>query len=175
MGGAMEQTKITVVLETDGGPIRVDELSSFLYYFRAVYVAAIKVGVKEPVANDFVDIEEQVRQIGYELPKYTPMGGIAFARARVSPDLLLIDVRRDNPLLLVLEGAVIGLTAAVILSGGRVDMRFFKANLPPLGTGIAALRAAFRGRPSGEEPLPRSKQPSRVKGKKARRKAEKDE
>lgn len=151
-----------VVIETDGAPIDVEELTEFLYHFRAAYAAGVgAMGLPESHST-----EQEVNSFTEALRKeihgieWTKIAELAHADLDEG-QLGIVDIRRENPLTIVFAGAVVALTAAVILSGGKFQMGPLKVQLPPLGTGIKALREAF-GRPprvprKSQAKIPRSK------------------
>jgi hypothetical protein len=58
-------------------------------------------------------------------------------------DLFISDIQRQNPVELVVAGLAGPLTAAVILSGGHLELGPLKVTLPPIGHGIANLKKAL--------------------------------
>lgn len=143
------------MIETDGSPIDVEELTEFLYHFRAAYAAGVR--LEGPTGghsteHDAYSFAEKLRKeiLGNE---WTKIADLAHADLQEN-QLGIVDIRRDNPLTIVFAGAVVALTAAVILSGGNLQLGPLKVKLPPLGTGIKALREAF-GRP---QRIPRNTQ-----------------
>lgn len=77
------------------------------------------------------------------------------ADAAASSPLLIVDIRRQNPIEITLAGVGSAIAVAVILSGGSFQFLGMKAKLPPLGKGIAALRKSLawtRHNPSNTAP-----------------------
>ena len=148
-------SEFQVVIETDGGAIDVEELTDFLYHFRAVYAAALELDLAHTeqfnqASSEFV--ADQVRQKVHGMD-WTTLSRLAH-RDLGDNKLGMINIQRENPLTIVFEGAVVALTAAVILSGGQFRFGPLNVKLPPLGTGIRSLRDAF-----GKKPLRAKKKP----------------
>jgi hypothetical protein len=59
-------------------------------------------------------------------------------------DLFIVDIKRENPIELIVEGIACVLAAAVILSGGQYKFGPIIATLPPLGEGLKKLREALQ-------------------------------
>jgi hypothetical protein len=142
-----------VVIETDGGAIDVEELTDFLYHFRAVYAAALELTHTEQfdkAKSEFV--AEKVRQKVHGMD-WSTLAHLAH-RDLGDNKLGILNIKRENPLTIVFEGVAVALTAAVILSGGKFKLGPLYVKLPPLGTGIQSLRDAF-----GKKPLRTKKKP----------------
>lgn len=154
-----------VIIQTDGGAIDVEELTAFLYRFRAIYAAALDISQAQRNNMEANALAQAVKQRIYGIDwRWLSR----FAHKDLGEyNLGILDIRRENPLSIVFEGAIVALTAAVILSGGRIS--FLKgavdANLQPLGIGIQHLRDAF-----GEKPLKQKKTKKTYSTKKSKRK-----
>ena len=137
---------LEVVIETDGDGIDLRELNEFFYNFRTAYAAAL-------ASPERADALARATLEEFEEPFGTLMDGSDWRQvshlARLDLgdlNLKVIDIRRENPLIVVFSGVLIALTAAVILSGGKMKAGPLTVKLPPLGKGIAKLRKAL-GRP----------------------------
>ncbi|MFJ5359376.1 MULTISPECIES: hypothetical protein [Pectobacterium] len=135
---------IEIVIDTDGSPIDVEELTDFLYHFRAVYSVAIKEMEKKnySIESDFQrSIRDGINDLDWrEISNY--------AHAELGDNKLgIININRRNPLIIVFSGIAVALTTAVIISGGTLKMGPLSAKLPPLGKGIKELRTAFGRKP----------------------------
>jgi hypothetical protein len=64
--------------------------------------------------------------------------------SRFRDRLSIVDIRRENPLLVVFEGIPFVMAAAVIISGGEYELGPLRVKLPPLGKGIKEIISAFR-------------------------------
>ena len=133
-------SELSIVIETDGGAIDVEQLTDFFYHFRAAYSAAIGIGALD-ANSDPENLAELVRQKAYG-KDWQALAKLAHKDLRENM-LGIIDIRRQNPLTIVFEGVLVAVTVAVILSGGKLKIGPLKANLPPLGVGIRSLRDAF--------------------------------
>jgi hypothetical protein len=60
-------------------------------------------------------------------------------------------IQRNSPLELILYGIPVALTAAVILSGGKVKITGIEFELPPIGKGVKHLRQALGREPGKQE------------------------
>ena len=133
-----------LVVKTDGSAISSYEFSEFFRYFRAAYVASLKLTHQHDVDVDFSD-KEKVLRLANKL-KLT-LGG-QDVEDLVSIDcgdgeLEILDIKRENPLVVTFCGAAVALMLAVIVSGGKYKLGMLEAELPPLGEGIASLRKAL--------------------------------
>ena len=138
---------LQVIIETDGRPIDVADLAEFFYHFRAAYAAGLYIDSKglEILSEDDIDrLRDLVEKEIHGLP-WQDITTLAYAELDEKA-LGIIDIKRENPLTIVFSGVLIALTAAVILSGGKLKVGPLSVELPPLGKGIAELRKAF-GRP----------------------------
>lgn len=55
----------------------------------------------------------------------------------------IVRIAHSSPMEIVLSAVTVALSFAVILSGGKIEMPGLKVALPPVGTGILALRRAL--------------------------------
>jgi hypothetical protein len=157
-------SKFEVVIETDGAPISTEELTDFLYHFRAVYAAALNLTAQAPASSqtrqDDLDLVKQLRS---DIGAIDWKGISDLAHEDLGDqDLGIIDIRRQNPLTIVFDGVVVALTVAVIISGGKLNLGPLKVQLPPLGKGLQELRAAFGRPPKAPSPtkkIPRTRKP----------------
>lgn len=142
----MEINKITLEIATKNENILVDELSEFLYHFRAAYAAAIEYGFDEGInaidENQELIAEELIQNIK-DLP-WEEINHLAFCDLEDNT-LVITEIKRENPLIMVLSGSIIAIILAVILSGGEIEIagKTFRAKLNPIGYGILSLRKAF--------------------------------
>lgn len=149
-GSAHQEPRLSLTIGTDGSGIPLRDLARFFELLRAAYVRCLWVKLPDPAKSPSEDaaIYQQVAEIalanGPSLRGYTldAVGGSDLPSGR---DLLLLDIRRENPLELVLGGVGVALAAAVIISGGEVKVGVtgihFKVN--SLGDGIKKIKAAF--------------------------------
>lgn len=151
-----EKFSIKAKIETDGGALSVLELSNFLSSFRAAYVFGLQEGGLL-AATELPNEPRRLYGIAADLLRrhrgtsWLDLSRVAQTELEPWTELQLIDIERENPLKLVMAGVPLALALAVIVSGGKVDVGYggFKAELPPLGTGIASIREAFK---SGDVP-----------------------
>lgn len=138
-------------IDTEPGPVSVWEFGHFLYLFRATYAAAAE-RLFEGQLNPYSSAEELqyfAEKLRRELSKMDDRQVGLLARKELPMDLGIVDISRRNPFEIVFTGIAIAIAVAVIISGGTVKVGPIRVKLPPLGTGIAALRDAF-----GKKQLP---------------------
>lgn len=140
---------VSTLIEADPGPISVRELSEFLYLLRAIYVAAVNF-TEDPSNNELSSEPNLLRAadaLRHELERTPRFTLERLANQEVPGDFTIRDISRRSPLHLVFESIPVAFTIAVILSGGKFKLGpLLQVKLPPLGTGISALRQAF-GKP----------------------------
>lgn len=145
-----DRETVLAEIETAPGPISVYEFSHFLYLFRAAYAGAVDLMSKlhRPFfGTEGPEFERFLEMLRASLPAYDSRQIVHLASKPVPEDLTLLEISRRNPLGLEFGGIPVALVAAVILSGGSLKLGPISVKLPPLGTGIAALRDAFGGKP----------------------------
>ena len=146
-----QPSSIDGIIETNTGPISVQDLSKFLYYFSAAYVEALLYKKERYVYDHLTELEVEIFVDGVARRIATKGWDGVSANAKVPLDeneeLNLTDISRRNPLDIVFSCIGVALAAAVIISGGEMkwDKDGFKVKLPPLGKGIAELKKAISG------------------------------
>jgi hypothetical protein len=156
-----DRETVRAEIETAPGPISVWEFSHFLYLFRATYAAAVDYMAQSGqiafgVAGDESEgLAVALREV---LRGYDSRQIVHLASKDLPGDLTILHVTRRNPVSIEFGGIPIALAVAVVLSGGSFKLGPLSVRLPPLGTGIAALREAFGGKPKrrGTKKRPRS-------------------
>lgn len=141
------QLETSSVIETESGPIPTKDFSYFLYLLRAAYVAGL---VELPSSGGFeVTTDAQVMDFVAAIERRIlnlsehEITELALFDLHPDEDLTIADIHRRNPVDVVFAAVTLPLVAAVILSGGSFQLGPLKVKLPPLGTGIEKLRAAF--------------------------------
>ena len=142
--------KYEVTIETDGKGIDVRLLNDFLYHFRAAYAAGVLNAQQfdsYPPRTSYDGLSSWLQSI-VNGGDWKAISRLAYVDLREG-NLEIVDIRRENPLIIVFYAIPVALTIAAIISGGEVEVgpRKFKVKLPPLGTGIASLRQAFKRPP----------------------------
>ncbi len=156
MAAKLPEQGLEAVIETNGDPINVHQLATFLRLFSAVYAAGAaaiqgQVGnLSVPLSQDRSDL-----RLGSALIDAFRAGSLDWAAVEVLAErddtrLGLKDLRCQNPIGIVFLGVGAALAAAVIVSGGEIkwDSTGFRAKLPSLDKGIEALRKTFKGGPA---------------------------
>ncbi|MCT8504743.1 hypothetical protein [Chromohalobacter moromii] len=139
----MESFKL-VVSGDDSAPMGGTDLIEFLWFFHkayAGYAAAVENGQLYMMMNE--DLESSgVRAIRSIEPDH--FDALVFDSERERRyEFKIQSINKNSPFEMVLVGMPIALTAAVILSGGKVKVKGVEFELPPIGKGILALRKAF--------------------------------
>ena len=144
-------TNACATIETDGNLIDVVELTSFLYFFRAAYAAALERFPQHVTRSELNEdgINHLCKELRHHLvdTHWQSISGLA-RKDLGNKNLYIRDIHRENPINIVFEGIPIALAVAIILSGGRIKiLGTLDVKLPPLGTGIRSLREAFGKKP----------------------------
>lgn len=135
--------------EISDAPIRASELSQFLalleLFYNATFACLPEADFEVVRASTFDELLEQI-----SFGEYLPASYLntAIEVDLDFPCLAFSKISYNSPLTLIAKtgsGIAIALTVAAILSGGEVVIAdgAYKANLPPLGEGIASLKKAF--------------------------------
>lgn len=126
------------------------EFSHFLYLFRLAYVLAVRTLEMGETSGSGEAIADALR---HRVADSERAGGgpgqsnqLFFTDLRDS-ELAIERLSKHSPLEIVLIGIPVALTAAVILSGGEIEVGTFKAKLRPIGIGVRRLREALNFRP----------------------------
>jgi hypothetical protein len=125
------------VVVGDGDPLRTDEFAEFLALFDKTYAFALSLpeGSSErfsaPVAREPL-VEELMRHSQAHED----------SNERES-QLVIAKIRKSSPLTLWFEAMATAMVAAVIISGGEVDLMRGKFKIHSLGEGLKKLREAF--------------------------------
>lgn len=150
-------TPVRVTIATDKEPLSVLELSTYLHHFRAAYVLCVK-ELETSSSDDKLTLAAATSLAQRVLSSHKGLADLNTAAESSLPedrDMLLVDIRRENPIGLTLFCVVVAATGAVIISGGKIKFDAFgvklELDLPPLGKGIAEIKKAFQ---SGEIPPP---------------------
>ena len=149
--------------------INAYELTRFLHYFRAAYVyfaTTATSGRNERISH--YDLSRyEVETAGHLVDEFYKSRHLSVFRkgtlGRLAAteltsdvdDLEISQISYHSPLHIAFTGIPVALVAAVILSGGEINLiGVVKVKLPPIGTGIAKLREAFGVR--NRTPRPRA-------------------
>jgi hypothetical protein len=134
---------VEMLIRDQSAVLNPSELAEFLYLFPAVNRALSRIvpapehdALREPTAGELLKYR-------HGLGRFSPNELDCFFEPRTSPDLLKIShIRRESPLEITLCGCVFLITLGVIFSGGKINIlrQTLKAELPPLGKGLQALR-----------------------------------
>jgi len=136
-----------VIFEGSDSPLDSWELSTFLRLFRTAYSQGLSVRASE---EDLVrDPGRYVAMFDTGIPEKDRLSYFAeiFYTDFENEDLRIARIIKTSPLEISFIGVVSALTLAIILSGGKVELKNLKDlkfTLPPLGVGIKHLREALR-------------------------------
>jgi hypothetical protein len=148
--------KVEVTINSDGGPVPIQQFSEYFFLLRACYVMALdevhfEMEDDGDVAVAEVTTEHVAESILHRAASLPPgeLNRLANQRLSSEEELYLNDIMRRNPFEVVFLGVGIALTAALIVSGGKFEFGLtkLKIEIPPLGEGIAKLRKAFSKKP----------------------------
>ncbi|MDE3084342.1 MAG: hypothetical protein KGJ37_03860 [Verrucomicrobiota bacterium] len=138
------------ILIFDGSEEPLDswEFAHYLYLLKATYSRALDIAPSDEhqIIESFERYAEAFRR---GLPEDETEQTVAefFSRDDEQLELRLSQISKCSPLEIHAFCVVSALTLAVIFSGGKVDLKGLKFQLPPLGVGIRSLRDALRMRP----------------------------
>jgi len=137
--------RCVIILDEDE-TIESSDLADFLFLFRGVYAAGIQLAENVYASGgepDPIVLAEKIRKHLQEL-NVSHIDDL-FRQDLGSNRLLTERISHGSPFEIVLCGSMILIVAAIILSGGTIELgeRGFKATLPPLGIGIEHLRRAI--------------------------------
>ena len=155
--------EVSLTVGTEGGPINLRDLSRYLHYLRAAYVRCLEVSGEQQAfwsPGDVMPLAERIAL--HAVSGKPPIQGFAFSAVASTDlpsqqDLLLYDIRRNNPLELVLGGVGVVVVAAVILSGGelKIGVTGIHLKVNSLGDGIKKIKDAFARRSTRASPTRR--------------------
>lgn len=134
--------------------INAFELGYFLYFFRSAYVACLEeirdsqLIIEFDALDDNAKIEYLDKLNTNILGKHLNNGVLDLWMKELDSDfdLEFTTISRNSPLKLGVQitgACLIALTMAVIFSGGKANIREGSFEIPPLATGIRALKETF--------------------------------
>ena len=139
-----EMGNAIVTIPTDGGSFSAIELQTAMAIFRGRYVASYEISLAETGYTNFNTDDHIFRIIeGYRYSLELEITN-GFKELHSDDDLYITDLKRTNPIEILVFGLAGPLAAAVVLSGGKLQVGPLKVELPPIGRGIAALRDSLR-------------------------------
>jgi hypothetical protein len=130
-----------------GDDIELDvyQTAEYLFLFRAAYAASLKVLRNQDISH-LGDDQSEPRNRLLSLFASLSVNQIKalFVEDLGTNQLITKRLSQESPTEIVLLGVIVAMAAAVILSGGKFKLLdILKAELPPMGEGIAKLREAF--------------------------------
>lgn len=143
----------SLTIPTKGGDFPSLELQTMLSFFRGYYCLALDYYLEDkPIRGDVIGIVEKITSSDQStggnddnnddnLKRITNNGLLEIPYPQ---DLFILDIKRENPIELIVAGIGAPLAAAVILSGGQYKFGPLSVTLPPIGEGIERLREALR-------------------------------
>lgn len=149
----MLKEKCVLVIETDGGGISSYEFTEFFRYFRAAYVAGVKLsessGTSALSKEQFCNLVNRIK-----LTRPVDVVDYLFKIDCKNDEFEFLDIQRKNPLSCIILGSASAIMLAVMLCGAEVEIDevssvgVFNAKnvvikIPPLSKGLNELRAAF--------------------------------
>jgi hypothetical protein len=155
-----ERVAARLTIPTNGSEFPLLELQTVLNAFRGYYCMALDYYLEEQSgAKDAFVIAEKIALSAPDFNDDNLQTVIDNGLLEIPyhQDLILSDIKRDNPIELILAGIGYPLAAAVILSGGQFKFGPIVARLPPIGDGIKKLREALKPISAKEIQRPRPK------------------
>ncbi len=118
------------------------ELAHFLFLFRATYSASVGfIESKDFNADNMYeykdDFLDQLKKM-----RFTERNSL-FSVDLKEMNLAIEEILKSSPIRIKISGLLRAIIIAVIISGGEVDFKFFRAKINPIGNGIRNLRKAF--------------------------------
>ncbi|KKD01410.1 hypothetical protein [Photobacterium halotolerans] len=147
--------EIRVKINSDGKPVPTHQFSEFFSLIRIYYILAldeIKFELEDDggvaIAVQDIAIERVLESTFFKACTLSQkdIDKLTQRELKAKDELYLSDIKRNNPFEIVFVGISIALTAALIISGGKFELKKdgLKIELPPLGDGIKKLRRAFK-------------------------------
>ena len=156
-----ELLELSIGTEDDFEPINALELADFLLHFRAAYVTALEFADRGNITG------KRLAKLVRDRAAVEPALSIArISRKILSPnlDLEFTSISRQSPLKFVTYSvgiSMVALSAAVILSGGKVNLREGTYEVPSLGSGVRELKEALAPKSDPKAPSRKSIKPTR--------------
>ncbi len=148
----MLKVSALVTIPTDGGDFPALDFQLVMATFRGRYAVALQKYGGE-FRYDPVELnEEHIFEVSRSYVSWLPVDaaleqGIRDGLEYIAPenDLYISELRRINPIEILVLALAGPLAAAVILSGGKIEVgSLLRVQLPPIGTGVQKLREALR-------------------------------
>ena len=145
--------RFSISFAKTAGPIDARQFAEFIFRFTRLYDAVLCVGDLPALQNIDVrssasQIENAVRRDRAKITAFfteseATIAALQYLSSQESEKLIIQGIFKESPLYMVVSAIPVALTAAAIISGGKVNMVGFNVDLRPLGEGIASLRAAM--------------------------------
>lgn len=147
------ESQIEVEFVGEDAPLRVTELSQFLYFYKSSYAILFDKFGDISIENIVDSYEGIAKDAAYLLENAQTNNRItsSFFYDLGERDIYIGQIKKESPLLITF--VVFGSAAliAAIIAGGEIQVGGFgvkiKVKFNRLGDGIGALRDAFRGKP----------------------------
>ena len=137
---------VEIVVSEPSETLNPGELAEFLYLFPALNVALSKLVPPGDHDSSRQPTNQEQATLKNALKRFSPDELDCFFNPKMSHGLVQINqIRRNSPLEITLCGCAFLITLGVIFSGGKITIsrQGLKAELPPLGKGLKALREAL--------------------------------
>ena len=139
--------EVRAVINTEPGPIAMNEFAEFLRLFRIAYAGTLDtLGGSDKLANTdpSLSVDDIVRLTKVHLRILSNADIVRLGTEPLEVEPAILTINRENPLMILFVGVVIAFAVATILSGGKFEGLGLKIELPPLGHGITELKKALR-------------------------------
>ena len=140
----MEKMHITIPSDNPNEPIGASEFIHFLMLFHKTYS-----GYATALSENRLELAmgERMEQTAERfIRNYEPSNidsSVFDPSFEEAHEFKITSINRNSPVELVIYGIPVALTAAVILSGGKVKISGAKFELPPIGKGLKSLKKAL--------------------------------
>lgn len=147
----MKNAELELIFEDPDEALTLSDLSIFFFHFRVMYGAAVAtIGTAEIGQGQSLDDAQIDRVANAIVAAGNENVRTDFTRDLQSAEIFVERISKNSPMEIVLSGIAIALVAAVILSGGSIDVAApgfkIKAKLGSLGKGIVSLKDALEGK-----------------------------
>lgn len=154
--------QFSVTVATDGDPLPFEQLSYFFIFFHGIYVFAVEElesGSRDWQEDDLGQLYEFREAVERRITE-TSDDYVTLTRTTrdESLDLRMINIRRRNPLDLVLLGLSMPIAACCIIAGGAFSLQSKRATLPDISRSNRRMAATLGVAP--DAPMMKEKKPT---------------
>ena len=127
----VKMNTVNLVIETDGKGISSYELTEFLRYFRATYVAGLK--LSESAKGSVLSEEQFIRLVNrIKLTQSVDVVDYLFKIDCENDELEFLDIQRKNPVSIKLSGSCVAILLAAAFSGAVITSNSVEVKIDEL-------------------------------------------